>query len=401
MTADSLLQTPSITEAPQVGIESIAVVVRSLRLRQPFSTSFGTYQELKRPFVVVHTEDGLRGLGEIPTLADPAYKPEADTPSVLTSLREWLIPTVFHRQDSVGPIATVDALRASYAWVKGAVFAKSGLEAALWDIVAQRQGQPLWQLWGGQQHRFPVGTSIGGQTTDQILDRASAAVARGIRRLKVKIWPGFDEAPVAALRSRFPDILLQVDANSAYDRTNWRALCALDGYGLLLIEQPLFDDDLIVHAQISRDLRTPICLDESIHSRRDVEAAIDLWRAADRLDRLIVNVKAPRVGGFAEAIAIASICAESGVSAWIGGMLDSAWGKAMNLQLNTLTAFDLPGDHASPGGPYFVEDVAPTPALDDGMAVLGDQPSAGVQIDWEAMERLGTVVIEARRPAGR
>jgi O-succinylbenzoate synthase len=215
----------------------------------------------------------------------------------------------------------------------------------------------------------------------------------GYGRLKVKIWPGFDIDVARALRDRFPDVLLQVDANSAYSMANWRRLQELDDLDLLLIEQPLYDDDIVLHSEISRELRTPVCLDESIHSLRDVEAAAALWSANDGIDRLIINIKPPRVSGFAEAMAIARFCAERGIRTWIGGMLDSAWGKAMNLNVNGLPEIDLPGDHFSPGGAYFVEDVAePALVATGGAYTLTDGVSAGVAFDWARFARMGEVV---------
>jgi O-succinylbenzoate synthase len=379
------------------GLAEVSVRLVRLTLRAPFATSFGTYRELTRPFVLLRTDDGLLGVGEIPTLPDPAYKAECDTPAVLTSLREFLLPAVARHQAARGPIVDVAGLRASTAGIKGALFAKSGLEAALWDVLAQRARQPLWRLWGGTRTTFPVGVSIGGQTVDEVVALADNAVGLGYRRLKVKIWPGFDLAPVAAVRERHPDLLLQVDANSAYDLASWPALQALDPFDLLLIEQPLFDDDLVRHAEIARELRTPLCLDESIHGLRDAEAAVLLWRRQDALDRLIVNIKPPRVGGVLEAIAIAEFCRGEGVRTWIGGMLDSAWGKALNLNLNALAAIELPGDHFSPTGAYFAEDVVATPlAATDGEYMLGEGVSTGVALDWERFERLGPLVFERR-----
>jgi O-succinylbenzoate synthase len=377
----------------QTSISSITVHRVPLQLRQPFTTSFGTYETLDRPFVVIETSDGLRGVGEIPTLLDPAYKAEVDTPAVLTSLRAFIVPSVERWQRERGPIEAIPALREGYAWVKGAVFAKSGVEAALWDIVAEGAGEPLWRLWGGERRTFPVGVSIGGKTVAQVLDLADQALALGYGRLKVKIWPGFDDEVARAVRRRFPDVLLQVDANSAYTMQNWRRLQTLDDLDLLLIEQPLFDDDIVLHSEISRELRTPICLDESVHSLRDAQAAATLWERNNALDRLIVNIKPPRVSGFAEAIAIARFCREQGIRTWIGGMLDSAWGKAMNLNLNGLPEIELPGDHFSPGGAYFVEDITETPLVTEaGQFTLGDGVSAGVAFDWTRFERMGQII---------
>ena len=378
-----------------MSIAAISVHLLPLELRAPFTTSFGTYRTLTRPFVVLRTDDGLRGVGEVPTLVDPAYKPEVDTPAVLTSLREFVLPSVARHQTAHGPIVDVAGLRRSYAWTKGAVFAKSGVEAALWDLLAQRALQPLWRLWGGTRRTFPVGVSIGGRTVAEVLALAEQAVGLGYGRLKVKIWPGFDAEVVAAVRDRYPDILLQVDANSAYDLTTWPALKRLDAFDLLLIEQPLFDDDIVVHSRIARQLRTPICLDESIHSLRDVQTAAQLWRDGAGLDHLVINIKAPRVSGFAEAIAIARFCRTEGVFTWIGGMLDSAWGKAFNLNLNGLTEIDLPGDHFSPSGAYFVRDVVTSPlAVTDGSFTLGDDVAAGVELDWESFHQLGRLVFD-------
>jgi O-succinylbenzoate synthase len=378
-----------------VAIANIAVHALPLQLRAPFTTSFGTYERLERPFVVIETSDGLRGAGEVPTLPDPVYKSEADTPAVLTSLREFILPAIARLQAERGAIDGVDSLRESYAWIKGAGFAKSGVEAAMWDIVAQRAGEPLWRLWGGERRVFPVGVSIGGKTLSDVLGRAEQAVDLGYKRLKVKIWPGFDTEVARALRDRFPEILLQVDANSAYTLENWHCLQALDDLDLLLIEQPLFDDDIVFHSEISRELRTPICLDESIHSLRDVAAAATLWAAHDTLERLIINIKPPRVSGFSEAITIARYCRQRGVRTWIGGMLDSAWGKAMNLNLNGLPEIDLPGDHFSPGGAYFERDVTDTPLVSvGGQFALGDGVSAGVRFDWPRFERASEMLFK-------
>ncbi len=369
-------------------ISDASVHLVDLTLRTPFTTSFGTATVLRRPYVLLRTEDGRRGLGEIPTLPDPAYKAEVDHPAVLTSLREFILPAAAKTHAANGGIAGIAELRRSYAWIKGAVFAKSGVEAALWDLLAQEQNLPLWQMWGGTRRSFPVGVSIGGKTLDQVLALAENAVSLGYKRLKVKIWPGFDIEPARALRERFPDILLQVDANSAYDLSNWERLKDLDGLDLLLIEQPLYDDDLYYQSLISRQIRTPICLDESVHSLRDTEVALALWGDLAS-ERLIINIKPPRVSGYAEAIAIANRCAEAGVQTWIGGMLDSAWGKAMNLNFNTLEAITLPGDHFSPGGIYFVEDITTAPLVcEDGVFTIGDGVSAGVEIDWERFDRL-------------
>lgn len=392
MSSAAAAATPDGKGTASVSIISAVLYKTPLHLRAPFTTSFGTYTILDRPFVVIETSDGFRGVGEIPTLRDPAYKAEVDAPSVFTSLTEFILPSVASWQQEHGAIETIDQLRESYGWIKGAVFAKSGVEAAMWDILAQRASEPLWKLWGGEQRTFPVGVSIGGKTIDDVLTLAETAANLGYRRFKVKIWPGFDDAPARALRERYPDHLLQVDANSAYTMDSWRRLEALDDLDLLLIEQPLYDDDIVLHSEIARELRTPVCLDESVHSLRDTQAAATLWQRNDALDRLIINIKPPRVSGFAEAIEIARFCRAEGIRTWIGGMLDSAWGKAMNLNFNGLAEIDLPGDHFSPGGAYFKED-ATVDALvaENGEFTLTDRPSTGLTFDWDRFERVSTV----------
>lgn len=365
-----------------------SVVIVELTLRTPFTTSFGTSTVMHRPFVLLETDDGRVGVGEVPTLSNPAYKAECDHPAVLTSLREFLLPSLVRAQETHGEFSGVEDVIRAYDWVKGAVFAKSGIEAAMWDLMAQEQHLPFWKMWGGTRTSFTVGVSIGGKNIEQVLGLAENAVSLGYQRLKVKIWPGFDIEPARALRERFPDVLLQVDANSAYDMTNWTRLKELDGLDLLLIEQPLYDDDIYLQSLISKEITTPICLDESIHSLRDTEVALALWGDLAP-ERLVINIKPPRVSGFTEAIAIAKRCEEVGVRTWIGGMLDSAWGKASNLNLNTLTAFTLPGDHFSPGGAYFVEDIT-TASLSctNGLYTVGPGIGPGLEIDWEVFNRL-------------
>jgi O-succinylbenzoate synthase len=263
----------------------------------------------------------------------------------------------------------------------------------MWDIAAQRAGEPLWKLWGGEKRTFPVGVSIGGKTIDDVLSLADTAANLGYCRFKVKIWPGFDEEPARALRDHYPDHLLQVDANSAYTMDNWQRLQALDDFDLLLIEQPLYDDDIVLHSEISREIRTPVCLDESVHSLRDAQAAATLWKRNDALDRLIINIKPPRVSGFTEAIEIAHYCRSEGIRTWIGGMLDSAWGKAMNLNFNGLAEIGLPGDHFSPGGAYFKEDVTEDGLVaESGEFSLTDRPSTGLTFAWDRFERMSTLL---------
>ncbi len=376
--------------AKKIILKRAEVFLVLLNLVHPFTTSFGTYKQLPRPFVKITTNDGYVGFGEIPTLTDPAYKPESDYYSVLTSLEKFIMPAVKKHQDEYGRFLDVEDLRKSYAWIKGANFAKSGVEAAFWDIIAQKEHKPLWKLWRGSKRVFSVGVSIGGKTKEQVLEKAAHAVALGYKRLKVKVWPGFELTAVKSLREQYPHMLLQIDANSSYTMENWKLLKPLDQYGLLLIEQPLYDDDVIYHSEISRHIKTPICLDESVHSLDDAKRAVFLWEKNKILDRLIINIKPPRVSGFYEAINIARFCGKKGVKTWIGGMLDSAWGKAFNLNFNALKEISLPGDHFSPTGSYFEEDVTKTPLVSkNGGYSLTNAVSTGCEINRRTINKLG------------
>lgn len=373
-----------------IKIKKISVYNISLKLLSPFTTSFGTYQDLLHPFVEIKTVDGYTGYGEIPVLTDPAYKPESDVYSVLTSLEKFILPSVKKYHQKNGRIGSVEELKSSYQWIKGANYAKSGVESAFWDIIAQKAKKPLWKLWGGTQKEFMVGVSIGGKTVNDVLKKANEAVSLGYKRIKVKVWPGFELKVVKALRIQFPTILLQIDANSSYTLKNWKLLRALDEYKLLLIEQPLYDDDILYHSEISKKLETPICLDESIHSFEDVKRAIMLWDKNKILRRLIVNIKPPRVSGYQESIEIAKYCHRKGVRVWVGGMIESGWGKAFNLCLNSLKEINLPGDHFSPSGSYFVKDVVAAPLVSQkGNFTIKNAVSSGVELDLKTLKKLG------------
>lgn len=342
-------------------LKKISLYHARLKLKVPFTTSFGTQDNIDRLFIALTDEKGNTGWAEIPTLNEPAYKAESDFPAVVTSLTNFVIPSLKTYQKTKGNIDSLDKLQASYQWIKGANFAKYGVEAAFWHLLSLRKKQPLYRLFGGSKKTIVSGVSIGGQNLTDVLTRAEMAVGMGFKRIKVKIWPGFDLEPIKALRKKYPSLLIQVDGNSAYNLTNWKALQKLDQYNLLLIEQPLSDADLLDHSQISTKLKTPICLDESIHSLDDARYAIKLWQDNKNLKRLIINIKPPRVGGFANSIAIAKLANKHKVKTWVGGMLDSGWGKYMNLCFNSRPELSLPGDHFSPTGEYFKTDVLNQP----------------------------------------
>ncbi|MGD8744147.1 MAG: o-succinylbenzoate synthase [Candidatus Woesebacteria bacterium] len=364
---------------------SIDVLTLTLTLNEPFTTSFGTEYYNKRVFILLMTHVGSMGLGEIPSMNSPAYKPECDFYSILTSLEKFIIPSIKKYQKKKGNINTLDKLVESYSWIKGAYFAKSGLDAAFWHLLSNENKRPLHKVFGGTRTKIVSGVSIGGKTKSEVLEKAKIAIEKGYPRLKIKIWPGFDIEVVKALRKKHPDILLQVDANSAYDKKDYKLLKKLDAYNLLLIEQPLAENDIVNHSEISKKIKTPICLDESIHSSEDVESAILLWKKNKILNRLIINIKPPRVGGYTEAIKIAKLCGENKIDCWCGGMLDSGWGKYMNMCFNSRKELTLPGDHFSPTGNYFKNDIlSENLTAKKGIFKLDKPPT----IDWKSLDKL-------------
>lgn len=363
-------------------IQSIELFLVRLDLQLPFTTSFGTYTVLHHPFVKITSDENITGWGEVPTLPNPAYKPESDHISVWNSLTQFVVPSIMEHQKNHGWFSSVEDLIASYSWIKGANFAKSGVEAAFWDILAQQKNKPLWKIVGGTKRTFPVGVSIGGKTVNEVMNKAEQAVKHGYQRLKVKVWPGFEYDVTQAVRSHFPAIQLQLDANSSYTHENWELLKKVDIFNLLLIEQPLYDDDVVFHAQISAQLKTPICLDESIHSLHDTQRAHLLWKTFADPRKLIINIKPPRVSGIRESITIAQFCKKNGIKTWIGGMLDSALGKLANLHFNARDDIDLPGDHFSPTGSYFKRDaLEQPPTSENGVYTLSNSDSYGQVVD--------------------
>lgn len=375
----------------------VRVLQLRLTLQRPFITSFGRQSIRDTLLIILETSDGLQGFGETPSLIAPMYD-EQYVWADLDVLRRFLIPSL--QTDLNGTLHRVTDIERAFRSVKGHHFAKCGLEAAYWHLVTQQQAISWASLWGGTTDRVVAGFSIGAQNLDDVLTRAKEAITAGFKRLKVKIWPGFDMAVMKALREKYPDVLLQADANAAYDpfdTIHVSALKALDDFGLLLIEQPFLPNRVLDHVrfQAQHDLKTPICLDESILNLDDARQAIELWQMFDIADRLIINVKPPRVGGFWESVKIASYSQAHQVACWVGGMLETGLGKWMNISLAAHPAFTLPGDHLQPQ-PYYERDITiPLPSItSDGTILLPDHDL--IQIDWEAIKALQVDAFEFR-----
>jgi o-succinylbenzoate synthase len=315
-----------------------------LKLLSPFQTSFGT-SDLRRILLLEADVDGVPAWGESTAGENPFYSYETVETAWLI-LRDYLWPLVKGRE--IGSASEVWDLITP---VRGHNMAKAALETAIWDAEAKLRNLPLAKLLGGTRAEIPCGVSIGIQPTiDRLIAKVEEALAAGYQRIKIKIKPGYDVEPVRALRERFAQVRLMVDANSAYRLEDAPLLAALDAYYLIMIEQPLGWDDIFSHAQLQRQLHTPICLDECIHDVNHARAAIET--AACR----IINIKLGRVGGHSSARRIHDLCQSHSVPVWCGGMLESGIGRAHNIAMSTLANFSLPGD-VSASRRYWAEDI--------------------------------------------
>ena len=322
------------------------VEIREIRLPLVhfFETSFG--RTTVRRIVLVRAEaDGIEGWGEVTCGEAPFYNYE--TPETAWHiLRDFLVPWALEREWESPP-----ALAERFRPVRGHNMAKAALENACWDIEARRQGLPLAQLVGGTLGEIPCGVSIGIQNSvEDLLEKIEREVAAGYQRIKVKIKPGWDTQILERIREKFPRVPLMADANSAYSLQDLAHLKEFDRFGLMMVEQPLGWDDLLDHAKLQRELTTPVCLDESIHSADDARKAIEIGACK------IINVKLGRVGGFTAARELHDLCSARRMPVWCGGMLESGIGRAANIAMSALPGFVLPGD-VSASRRYWGEDI--------------------------------------------
>src|SRR5438445_9251153 len=357
-------------------IARVEVRELSLPLVHPFETSFGRTTGKEFLLVTVHA-DGLVGYGECVADRDPFYLPETNG-TVWHVLEDFLVPLLL-RLDLHHPRDVLPAL----ARVRGHEMAKAALEMAVWELWARRDGVPLGRLLGGGKTQVEAGVSVGLQEDEAtLLGKVEREVAAGYRRIKVKIKPGRDVGLVRALRERFGGVPLMVDANSAYTLDDIGRLRELDAFSLMMIEQPLAWDDVVDHAALQRELRTPLCLDESVRSADDARHALDLGACG------VINIKAGRVGGLAASLAIHDLCRARGVPVWCGGMLETGIGRLANVHLQTLPGFSLPGD-TSASARYFEEDLVDPPVTvsADGPIAVPTGPGIGHDVVWSRVER--------------
>jgi o-succinylbenzoate synthase len=369
-----------------VKIERLELRLLKLPLVHFFETSFGRIDD--KHFILVRVDgDGATGYGECVAEVDPYYSAETNE-TCWHIISDFIAPRVIGARFA-HPREVFPALKS----IRGHNMAKAAVEMAAWDLHAKQHGEPLCRTLGGSRDRIASGVSIGIQPSlADLVATVERELAAGYRRIKIKIKPGWDLDAVRAVRARFPDILLMVDANAAYTLRDADHLAQLDAFNLMMIEQPLDYDDVADHAQLQRRLKTPICLDESIKSvgiARDALAA-----GACR----IINIKPGRMGGFAESIRLHDLCASHGIPVWHGGMLESGIGRAANIHLSTLANFTLPGDVAA-SRRYFDPDLIEPPieVASDGTIAVPAAPGIGVVIreDRVAQATIRQAVLEA------
>lgn len=373
---------PKDTALKPITIRQIKLHVVALPLVELLKTSFGAEPFKSAIIIEAVSSDGLTGWGETALKTKPSYGAE----TILTALhvtRDYLIPAL-----SGATISSPTEVPALFKTVRGNQHARAGVEAAIWDLMAKANDMRLADYFAAHlpagispRGSAPVGVSIGIQDTlDEQLALIQQRVDEGYRRIKLKIAPGWDLELARAVRQHFPDIMLMLDANSAYTLEDADHLRQLDQFDLLMIEQPLAHDDIFEHGQLQPQLKTPICLDESIGSARDWRIALELGAGK------ILNLKPTRVGGFSESLEIYQLCVESGTPLWIGGMLETGIGRAANLSFAALPAVSLPSD-ISATDRYFDPDISEPPFVlnADSTLSLPSGPGIGVELRRERL----------------
>ncbi|WP_456275283.1 o-succinylbenzoate synthase [Bacillus sp. AK128] len=346
-----------------------------MRLKDPFSTSFGTFQDKEFFVIEMIDEDGRQGFGESVAFTSPWYSEE----TVKTNehiMSDFLIPMLLE-----APIHHPDDVFERFKIIRRNNMAKSALEGAVWDLFAKRNNLSLSRALGGEKKQIDVGISIGIQpSVSGLLNVIDQYVTEGYKRIKLKIKPGWDVDVLKEVRRQFPNTALMADANSAYTLKDIEHLKKLDEFGLTMIEQPLAHDDIIDHAKLQANIETPVCLDESIHSFDDVRHAIELGSCK------IINVKIGRVGGLTESKRIHEYCLNHGVPIWCGGMLEAGIGRAHNIALTTLDQFVLPGDTAASSRYWEKDIIEPEVKVIDGVIHVPTKPGIGYDVNWTALE---------------
>ena len=357
-------------------IESVTLREIHMPLVHFFETSFGRVTS-RRILLVSIASEGVRGWGECVAGEGPFFSSEW-TDTAWPTIKHYLAPLLLQSD-----LPSARDCAARFARVRGHRMAKAALENAVWDAEARQQQQPLWKLLGGTRRDIACGVSIGIQDSpEQLLQKIDTELAAGYRRIKIKVKPGWDLNVLEKIRARWSEIVLSVDANSAYTLDEVEHLRKFDAFHLLMIEQPLWDDDIYLHARLQKAIQTAICLDESIHNARNADFALETGACR------IINIKVGRVGGFSEAIKIHDVALHHNAPVWCGGMLESGVGRSHNIALSTLENFRLPGD-VSASKRYWKQDII-EPEVEvrpDGTIPITDAPGTGYQVREELVRK--------------
>ncbi|WP_246939374.1 o-succinylbenzoate synthase [Bacillus pinisoli] len=358
-----------------IQIKKIILHKLVMKLKDPFSTSFGTFQDKEFFVTEVVDENGFQGFGESVAFTSPWYSEE----TVKTNehvICDFLIPLLFQ-----APIHHPDEVTTRFAIIRRNNMAKSALEGAIWDLFAKRSNLTLSEALGGRKSQIDVGISIGIQpSVKELIQVIENYVLEGYKRIKIKIKPGWDVDVLREVRKQFPNTALMADANSAYTLKDIDHLKRLDDLQLTMIEQPLAHDDIYDHAKLQKEITTPVCLDESIHSFDDVRHAVELGSCK------IINVKIGRVGGLTESKKIHDYCLQQGIPVWCGGMLEAGIGRAHNIALTTLDQFVLPGDTAASSRYWTKDIIEPEVLVDNGVIHVPSKTGIGFDVNWTNLE---------------
>lgn len=348
-----------------------------MKMKFPFSTSFGTFEDKEFILLEAKDENGESGWGESVAFHSPWYNEE----TVKTNwhmLEDFMIPKLLNTD-----IEHPDEVSEILSGIRKNNMAKSTIEGAVWDLFAKQKGIPLAVALGGEKKEIDVGISIGIQ--DTVLDLVQLIeehVKEGYKRIKVKIKPGWDVEVLREVRKHFPNVPLMADANSAYHLNDIDRLKALDEFNLTMIEQPLSSDDIVDHAKLQKEISTPVCLDESIHSYEDARKAIELGSCK------IINIKIGRVGGLTESKRIHDLCQKYDIPVWCGGMLESGVGRAHNIALTTLSNFILPGDTAASSRYWEKDIIDPEVVVENGKITVPEKCGIGYEPNREIIQQL-------------
>jgi O-succinylbenzoate synthase len=361
-----------------VKIKSVELIEINLPLVHFFETSFGRTYERRIILVRVEDQHGGEGWGEVTCGETPSYSEEW-TDSAWVTIENILVPMVIGKTSE----------NAAGIWelmkkVRGHRMSKAAIETACWDLEARAANVPLWRHLGGTRAEIECGVSIGIQdSVEQLLGKIRTELDADYRRIKIKIAPGWDYDVIKRVRAEFGDIRLMGDANSAYSLADVDLFKRMDEFELMMFEQPLAHDDMIDHAKLQKEIRTPICLDESVKSPEDARKAIEL--NAGR----IINVKLGRVGGHAQAKLVEETCRNAGIPIWCGGMLESGIGRAHNIAMSTLAGFTLPGD-VSASKRYWHEDIiGPEVTITpEGTIIAAEGPGIGFEVKRDRIDKL-------------